>query len=289
MGAELNAATSREHTMVYSRVPDRHLDEALEVMTDMVFAPAFAELDQEREVVLEEIAMYEDTPHELVHDLFSEAVFGSHALGRPGDRHRGSDLVRHSPRNRRLPPLHVHGREHRRRGRGERPARQVRVAARALRAQERGRAGWPARAPAAHAGAAAERALRAQGHRAVPPVPRRARYLALRPPTLCRVAARLDPRRVRVVAPLPGDPREAGDGVLGLHVRVAVHGHGTDRDLRRHARGESRDVRRDLHRADRRARSRPLQEGRGRACEGEPQGPDHALDGVDVKPHEPAR
>ena len=83
MGAELNAATSREHTVVYSRVPDRHVDEALQVMTDMVFAPRFAELDQEREVVLEEIAMYEDTPGELVHDLFSEAVFGSHALGRP--------------------------------------------------------------------------------------------------------------------------------------------------------------------------------------------------------------
>src|SRR6266404_8045271 len=83
MGAELNAATSREHTVVYSRVPDRHTAEALEVMTDMVFAPAFAELDQEREVVLEEIAMYEDTPQELVHDLFSEAVFGTHALGRP--------------------------------------------------------------------------------------------------------------------------------------------------------------------------------------------------------------
>ncbi|HKB94911.1 MAG TPA: pitrilysin family protein [Gaiellaceae bacterium] len=83
MGAELNAATSREHTVVYSRVPDRHVDEALQVMTDMVFAPAFSELDQEREVVLEEIAMYEDTPQELVHDLFSEAVFGGHALGRP--------------------------------------------------------------------------------------------------------------------------------------------------------------------------------------------------------------
>jgi predicted Zn-dependent peptidase len=53
------------------------------VMTDMVFAPRFAELDQEREVVLEEIAMYEDTPQELVHDLFSQAVFGAHALGRP--------------------------------------------------------------------------------------------------------------------------------------------------------------------------------------------------------------
>jgi predicted Zn-dependent peptidase len=83
MGAELNAATSREHTVVYSRVPDHHLEQALEVMTDMVFAPAFAEVDQERAVVLEEIAMYEDTPQELVHDLFSEAVFGSHALGRP--------------------------------------------------------------------------------------------------------------------------------------------------------------------------------------------------------------
>ncbi|MDX6442383.1 MAG: hypothetical protein QOE43_2112, partial [Gaiellaceae bacterium] len=83
MGAELNAATSREHTLVYSRVPDRHVEEAVRVMTDMVFAPAFSDLDQEREVVLEEIAMYEDTPQELVHDLFSEAVFGSHALGRP--------------------------------------------------------------------------------------------------------------------------------------------------------------------------------------------------------------
>jgi predicted Zn-dependent peptidase len=52
-------------------------------MTDMVFAPSFGDLDSERAVVLEEIAMYEDTPQELVHDLFSEAVFGRHALGRP--------------------------------------------------------------------------------------------------------------------------------------------------------------------------------------------------------------
>jgi predicted Zn-dependent peptidase len=83
MGAELNAATSREHTVVYSRVPDRHVEDALAVMTDMVFAPQFSELDQEREVVLEEIAMYEDAPQDLVHDLFSQAVFGAHALGRP--------------------------------------------------------------------------------------------------------------------------------------------------------------------------------------------------------------
>jgi predicted Zn-dependent peptidase len=83
LGGELNAATSREHTVVYVRVADHHLEQALDVMTDMVYAPVFADLDSEREVVLEEIAMYEDTPHELVHDLMSEAVFGDHPLGRP--------------------------------------------------------------------------------------------------------------------------------------------------------------------------------------------------------------
>ncbi len=83
LGGELNAATSREHTVVYARVPDDKLSVALDVMGEMVFAPAFAELDAEREVVLEEIAMYEDQPQELVHDLISEATFGAHALGRP--------------------------------------------------------------------------------------------------------------------------------------------------------------------------------------------------------------
>jgi predicted Zn-dependent peptidase len=83
LGGELNAATSREHTLVYARVPDHHLETAMDVMSDMVFAPAFAELDSEREVVLEEIAMYEDAPQDLVHDLISEAVFGEHPLGRP--------------------------------------------------------------------------------------------------------------------------------------------------------------------------------------------------------------
>jgi predicted Zn-dependent peptidase len=83
LGGELNAATSREHTVVYARVPDRRLPTAIELMSEMVFAPRFVELDAEREVVLEEIAMVEDTPQELVHDLVSEAVFGAHALGRP--------------------------------------------------------------------------------------------------------------------------------------------------------------------------------------------------------------
>jgi predicted Zn-dependent peptidase len=88
LGGELNAATSREHTVIYARVPDDRLETALEVMGEMVFAPAFAELDAEREVVLEEIAMYEDQPQELVHDLISEATFGNHPLGRPVIGHR---------------------------------------------------------------------------------------------------------------------------------------------------------------------------------------------------------
>jgi len=83
LGGELNAATSREHTLVYARVPDHHLSTAMDVMGDMVFAPSFSELGAERDVVLEEIAMYEDAPQELVHDLIAAAVFAGHPLGRP--------------------------------------------------------------------------------------------------------------------------------------------------------------------------------------------------------------
>jgi predicted Zn-dependent peptidase len=82
-GGELNAATARDYTVVYARVLDEHVEEALDVMTDMVFAPALVDLDAEREVVLEEIAMVEDTPQELIHDLLTQAVFGNHPLGRP--------------------------------------------------------------------------------------------------------------------------------------------------------------------------------------------------------------
>jgi predicted Zn-dependent peptidase len=82
-GGELNAATARDYTVVYARVLDEHVEEALDVMTDIVFAPSLVDLDSEREVVLEEIAMIEDTPQELIHDLLTQAVFGDHPLGRP--------------------------------------------------------------------------------------------------------------------------------------------------------------------------------------------------------------
>ncbi len=82
-GGELNAATARDYTVVYARVLDEHLATALDVMTDMIFVPTFADIDSERDVVLEEIAMIEDSPQELVHDMVTQAVFGDHPLGRP--------------------------------------------------------------------------------------------------------------------------------------------------------------------------------------------------------------
>jgi predicted Zn-dependent peptidase len=84
MGAEINAGTGKETTSVYTRVLDVHLERAFDVMADMVWRPRIAEDDlaQEREIVLEEIAMYEDDPQDRVFDVLGEAVFGDHPLGR---------------------------------------------------------------------------------------------------------------------------------------------------------------------------------------------------------------
>ena len=83
MGAEVNAGTGKETTSIYSRFLDQHLERALDVMADMVLRPAYPDIDSERQVVIEEIAMYEDEPSEKVHDVLSEAIFGDHPLGRP--------------------------------------------------------------------------------------------------------------------------------------------------------------------------------------------------------------
>ncbi len=83
MGAELNAGTDKEATTVYARMLDQHLPRAFDVMADMVWRPAFNDVDPEREVVLEEIAMYEDDPQDTVFDVLGDAVFGDHPLGRP--------------------------------------------------------------------------------------------------------------------------------------------------------------------------------------------------------------
>jgi predicted Zn-dependent peptidase len=82
MGAELNAGTGKETTSVYARVIDEHVPYAFDVMADMVFRPTLSDVDSERQVILEEIAMYDDEPHEKVFDALGEAVFGDDPLGR---------------------------------------------------------------------------------------------------------------------------------------------------------------------------------------------------------------
>jgi predicted Zn-dependent peptidase len=83
MGAEINAGTGKETTSVYSRFLDQHFERAFDVMSDMVLRPSYPDIDSERQVVIEEIAMYEDEPSDKVHDVLAEAVFGDHPLGRP--------------------------------------------------------------------------------------------------------------------------------------------------------------------------------------------------------------
>jgi predicted Zn-dependent peptidase len=84
MGAATNAATSKESTHLHARFLDEHTDEAFQLLGEMLVAPALprAEVDSEREVVLEEIAMYEDEPQDRVHDVLASAVHGDHPLGR---------------------------------------------------------------------------------------------------------------------------------------------------------------------------------------------------------------
>ena len=277
-GGELNAATARDYTVVYARVLDEHLDTALDVMTDMVFAPSLDDLDSEREVVLEEIAMVEDSPQELIFDLVTKAVFGDHPLGRPvlGSADVISTVSRRSVgafHRRRYRPDNVvvatagsvdHDRlveavDRMRKKAAEPPARRsaVRRAAR--------------RAPAARA------RLPAEGDGAVPRLPRRPGNRALGPPPLHGVHPRRRARRLGLVPALPGDPREARPRLRRVHVLLAVRGHGADRGLRRHEGGEPRRVPAHRRRADRRhLRARPAAR-RARAREGEPQGPDHAL------------
>jgi len=83
MGSELDAQTDREVTSLSTRVLDRHLGRAFDVMGEMLWQPKLEQLSAEREVVLEEIAMYEDDPQERIFDILGEAIFGEHPLGRP--------------------------------------------------------------------------------------------------------------------------------------------------------------------------------------------------------------
>lgn len=85
VGGQLNAFTTKEFTCYYAKVLDEHLDLAIDVLTDMFFNSKFQEeaIEKERGVIEEEIRMYEDTPDELIHDLFIKTVWPENTLGRP--------------------------------------------------------------------------------------------------------------------------------------------------------------------------------------------------------------
>jgi predicted Zn-dependent peptidase len=82
LGAGVNAATGKESTNLHARFLDTHTEEAFDLLAEMLLGPTYPEIDSEREVVLEEIAMYEDEPQDKVHDVLDRAVFGGHPLGR---------------------------------------------------------------------------------------------------------------------------------------------------------------------------------------------------------------
>jgi predicted Zn-dependent peptidase len=82
LGASVNAATGKESTNLYARFLDTHTDDAFDLLAEMLLGPTYPEIDSERDVVLEEIAMYEDEPQDKVHDILDQAVFGGHPLGR---------------------------------------------------------------------------------------------------------------------------------------------------------------------------------------------------------------
>ncbi|EPR13384.1 M16 family metallopeptidase [Ruminiclostridium papyrosolvens] len=85
IGGQINAFTGKECTCYYTKTLDTHLEIAVDVLSDMFFNSSFAsdDINVEKRVVIEEIGMYEDTPEELVHDIFSEMVWDGNPLGYP--------------------------------------------------------------------------------------------------------------------------------------------------------------------------------------------------------------
>src|ERR1700686_3960725 len=85
IGGQMDAFTAKEYASYYIKVLDEHLPLAVDVLSDIVLNSAFSREDVEREkkVVVEEIKMVEDTPDDLVHELFTQGFWENHALGRP--------------------------------------------------------------------------------------------------------------------------------------------------------------------------------------------------------------
>src|SRR5438045_1977576 len=85
LGGDVDAFTGKEYTSFYAHVLDEQVETALDLLTDIVVSPAFTaeDVESERSVILEEIKMVEDTPDDLVHEIFVTSFWPDHPLGRP--------------------------------------------------------------------------------------------------------------------------------------------------------------------------------------------------------------
>jgi predicted Zn-dependent peptidase len=85
LGGDVDAFTGKEYTSFYAHVLDEQVETALDLLTEIVVAPRFSDkdLESERSVILEEIKMVEDTPDDLVHEIFVTSFWPDHPLGRP--------------------------------------------------------------------------------------------------------------------------------------------------------------------------------------------------------------
>jgi len=84
VGADLNAYTTKEETCIYASFPDEHFDRTLDLFSDIFFNPVFPEkeVEKEKQVVVDEIRSYQDTPAEQIFDDFEDLLFAGHPLGR---------------------------------------------------------------------------------------------------------------------------------------------------------------------------------------------------------------
>ena len=85
IGGQLDAFTAKEYASYYIKVLDEHLPLAVDLLADIVLRPGLRadEIEREKKVILEEIKMVEDTPDDLVHELFTQHFWEGHPLGRP--------------------------------------------------------------------------------------------------------------------------------------------------------------------------------------------------------------
>ena len=103
IGGQLDAFTGREYTCFYAKIMDKHLPTALDILSDILLNSSFetSEIEKEKNVVLEEIKMYVDSPDEFVHDLCAQALWGEHSLGMPilGTKENVLDISREKIKN----------------------------------------------------------------------------------------------------------------------------------------------------------------------------------------------